>query len=182
MHWQYGIVYGMLASAWSRQLCARKPMHFSGESHGENIVLHIDTTPSCKGFQSSYCNKRNINEAALFSRLTPDAACATPCDVYISLLSCFLIPSSPPHLSTSLAKHCGCHSTAWLQAWRQILACLYESWDQSGPPPPPHDLHTHSALPCIVVGEVFRSFSENEDGMTQYKKILIGNVTLSLML
>lgn len=48
--------------------------------------------------------------------------------------------------------------------------------------PPPHDLHTHSALPCIVVGEAFRSFSENEDGMTQYKKILIGNVTLSLML
>lgn len=53
----------------------------------KTLCLHADTGPSCKGFQSNCCNKLPINEAALFSQLTPDAECATPFASLCSLSS-----------------------------------------------------------------------------------------------
>lgn len=150
-------------------LCAQENVCTFQQSHmaaGENIALRTDSRPGREAFQSNCCNKLPVNEAALFSRLTPDAECATLFARCTSLLSCFLIPNTAPHhiLSTSLAEPCGRHSVAWPRAWKQILAGLCEPWDQSRPT---HDLLAHSALLNSGLEELFRPFTEIEEEIPQ---------------
>lgn len=81
MPWQHGVVYGMLTMV--LLIVYKNPYALF-----RRIKWQLEV---CECFQSNCFNKRPINEAALFSPLTPDAECATPFADCISLLSSFLI-------------------------------------------------------------------------------------------
>lgn len=120
--------------------CAhKKPMHFFlGESHGswrrhcvctltrgQVVRVSSQTVATNCPLMKQLCFPSSRQMLSVRPRL------------HLSALFPHRVPlrSSPSHSVHVFGKAMwGRHSKAWLKAWKQILAGLYESWDHSGPP------------------------------------------------